>query len=207
MSVPLRGRCIVGGKEQVFRFDNWLPVEIPEILFGINPSLSALERLIIPGCTMCSYDWNYEGHTYNLCFVPPEGACIQPLKEWGSKSSGSWSLYPWWYSIGGDNGTPPVDLVCQIHPRGSSSEHRHAKEDGIEVAEEYGPVLNDGKTMLRIENEELKPLLSLQRILADQSHQLIREVPGFSIHLLLMRSHRFRFPDRGGHIPCSRSSR
>lgn len=207
MNAPLKGRCIVGNQEHPFQFDDWLPYKIPDIVIAINPHTSFFESILPLGRTLWLVNWRYESKFFNMCFLPPDGTCVQSIDQWASKSPGSSSLYPWWCSLRGDNGAPPVDLICQIQPRGVSSEHKHQQERGVDVVEEYGPVWSDGETLLRVGNSGPKPLLFPQSILPGQSHQLVRHAPGFSIHLLLMRSYKFRFPDRSGHIPCSRISR
>lgn len=201
MSAALKGRCIVGDQERSFQFDDWLPDKIPEIIIGINPDLQLLKKILSSTSNLWCPSWKHEGTIHRTYFSTPDNAHIQ-IDRWTSKSRDSSSLYPWWCRLTGNNGAPPVDLICQIQPRGSSSLHMHEWEPGIEVAEEYGSVWNDGKTLLRVGDEEPQPLLSQRSILPGQSHQLIRFAPDYSIQLLLMRSRKYPFPNRGGHIPC-----
>lgn len=77
-------------------------------------------------------------------------------------------------------------------------------EDGIEVSEEYGPIYSDDETLLWVEEQSPKPLNGVVQVRPEQSHQLLREQPGFSPHPLRMTSVNYRFPSRNGHIRCNR---
>lgn len=205
MAAPLNGYCVFGNRKIPFHFDKWLPYEIPDIVIGINPSPLLLKKLMSAnGSRLLCSNWQYKGDTINMYFVPPAGVYVSPVDMWKSKSPNSSSLYPWWCTLAGDNNTPPIDLILQIHPQGNSSEHEHEREPGIAVVERYAPVWFDGKTELWIEGKKPVPLTSQQSIFPKQAHQLVREEPGFSIQLLRMRSFKYRFPSREGHIPCNR---
>lgn len=149
--------------------------------------------------------WRCGNHTHDLYFSIPKILrgqlhVMAMAEDWKSTSPDSESLYPWWVNIP----LAGVDLICQIHPQGSSSYHYHAPEEGIAVAETYWPVINDGYTMLRVNGQKAEPLQTRRDILPSQDHQLIRNQPGFSIHLLTMNSRKFRFPSREGHHHCQR---
>lgn len=144
--------------------------------------------------------WHCGGHTHDLFFVLPDILNARTevpisIRKWKSASLSSDSLYPWWINAV-DAG---ADLICQIHPMGSSSIHFHEPEEGMAVAETYWPILNDGHTLLQVDGGKAESLASRHDILPKQRHQLIRKVPGFSIQLLVMNSRRYRFPDKGGH--------
>jgi|GEM_PF-2993752 hypothetical protein len=202
MSVASKGRCIVGKEIHHFSFDNWLPFEIPPILIGINPTVCPNE-LLLSGCSSWGLRWRNENLLFDIRYRAPMELCVQPVSRWGSQSDGSSSLYPWWIHMKGQNGTPPINLICQIQPQGVSSRHMHEPEPGINVSEEYGPIWNaGGETKLKIGNDAPRTLTSQQSIAPLESHQLIREAPGFSVHLLLMRSYKYRFPNREGHMSC-----
>lgn len=180
------------------------PVEgNPSIVIAVDPTNVLDVMHLAWGRKVYQAKWRFGNHTHDLFFVIPKILkgrlhVMEKTENWKSTSPESESLYPWWENIP----LAGVDLICQIHPQGCSSYHYHALEEGIAVAETYWPIINDGYTMLRVNGQKAQPLQTRRDILPNQDHQLIRNQPGFSIHLLMMNSRKFRFPSRDGHYLC-----
>jgi len=186
-----------------------LDVEVPladswPMVVAVNPEDRTIIAAAAQGRNILSATWRCAGQVNSLFFVLPclkEAEVHRPkMIEWESGSDGSVSLYPWWINLPAAG----MDLICQIHPQGCSSQHYHRPEKGIGVSEIYFPILHDGHTNIHLEDGVLMPLDQRVNIAPEQAHQLIRRVSGFSIHILAMFSREHRFPDRGGHVRCNR---
>jgi hypothetical protein len=194
---------ISGDNNSKLEITTGFPVERRQsIIVAVDPT-SLLDVMHLAwGRKVYQSKWRFENQVHDLFFVIPRMLrgrlhVMEMTKDWKSTSPESESLYPWWENIP----LAGVDIICQIHPQGCSSYHYHAPEEGIAIAETYWPVINDGYTMLRVNGQKAQPLQTRRDILPNQEHQLIRNQPGFSIHLLMMYSRRYRFPSRDGHCP------
>jgi hypothetical protein len=195
MSAPLTVTCIVGGTREDKVFPRWMPGnKAARAVLAFSPqNLNDLRREF-PGL-LEPVEW--EG--YQVSLLPLPGAQDRSASQWTSDSICSKALYPSYVNLGS------CDIVLQIMPTGVTSEHYHEHENGQAVCEIIAPVYTDGLTRAWMEGEgPPRPFTEPIHIAYGQAHQLIRPSPGFSVHVLKMLSELYRFPDREGHVKCSR---
>jgi hypothetical protein len=200
----IKGSLVEGDKTKEFEIISDFPVgERNSMVVAVNPTDWSYVMSLAWGKKVYQSAWRCDNKNYELFFVLPDIPCgirhvMGKVRNWISTSDSSKSLYPWWVNM------PAVgaDLICQIHPKGCSSDHFHRPEEGIRVAETYWPILNDGGTMIRVNGQKPQPLKERRDILPNERHQLVREGDGFSIQMLIMNSRRYRFPCKDGHCIC-----
>ena len=196
----IRVVCIQKETFQTFCFHTRTPrsslsLEVPCLVFAIDPSSAWLAQLQANHTEIQHYILD----DCDIYMVAPPNAHVQ-LQGTGSESdsSGSSALYPWWINY------KSCDVVCQVMPRGSTSEHWHP--DGMD--EHYMPIAPDGNTMIHLEgNGGPQQLLNHMIVPPSCAHQLVRNTGGCSIHLLLLTDPTCRFPDRANHRYCRRLKR
>jgi hypothetical protein len=167
---------------------DWIPEPYVESL------LIMIDPIRVP------YGWvhtNWLGHQMYLSV--PQGSTIngESADDWKSDSDDSDALYPWWWNLCESYSNNDRDVVLLILPDyGETSEHYHDKAEEV-----FYPVDHVGSPsrILHGWTRESGELINPIGIKIGIPHKLIRNDPGYSVVLLLIKSP-IRFPDRSDHF-------